>query len=222
MRKILKKGFTLAEVLITLAILGVVAAVTLPNMVQDVKYQQIGAKLAKFNATFENAMTAYVISTGEEFPMQSRGYNPVTKLVNMILGIGGSNPLPYLSNGGNGNTVILTSPQLHDIGENYINLKDGSKFVFFVNQREVLNTEADISSSQENAVGPASDVAIVYDPNVKGIPSDGQGVFVFVLTTKGYMYPIKKDTCLQAIINNDWKVSPSFYKSNGACMKTSW
>ena len=48
MRKIIKKGFTLAEVLITLAILGVVAAVTLHNMIQDTKYQQLGVKLAKF------------------------------------------------------------------------------------------------------------------------------------------------------------------------------
>lgn len=33
----LKKGFTLAEVLITLAIIGVVAAMTIPTLIQNYK-----------------------------------------------------------------------------------------------------------------------------------------------------------------------------------------
>lgn len=48
-------GFTLAEVLITLAVIGVVAAITLPTLVVDTTTAQIGPKLAKAVAMFEQA-----------------------------------------------------------------------------------------------------------------------------------------------------------------------
>ena len=42
-----KNGFTLAEVLITLGIIGVIAAITLPTLMSDTTSAQIGPKLAK-------------------------------------------------------------------------------------------------------------------------------------------------------------------------------
>ena len=53
-----KFGFTLAEVLITLALIGVVAAVTLPSLMADTTAAQIGPKLAKAVAMFEQANEA--------------------------------------------------------------------------------------------------------------------------------------------------------------------
>lgn len=50
-----KKGFTLAEVLITLAVIGVIAAITLPSLMTDTTSAQIGPKLAKAVAMFEQA-----------------------------------------------------------------------------------------------------------------------------------------------------------------------
>ncbi len=50
-----KLGFTLAEVLITLGIVGVVAALTAPALVQNAGSAQIGPKLAKAVSTFEIA-----------------------------------------------------------------------------------------------------------------------------------------------------------------------
>lgn len=50
-----KKGFTLAEVLITLATIGVVSALTMPTLVQNVTNQKIGPSLSKFTNTFTNA-----------------------------------------------------------------------------------------------------------------------------------------------------------------------
>lgn len=49
------KGFTLAEVLITLSIIGVVASLTLPTITSDTKRAQVGPKLGKAVSTFEQA-----------------------------------------------------------------------------------------------------------------------------------------------------------------------
>lgn len=50
-----KTGFTLAEVLITLTIIGIVAAMTMPSLLSSIEKGQIGPKLAKAINTLENA-----------------------------------------------------------------------------------------------------------------------------------------------------------------------
>ena len=61
-----KQGFTLAEVLVTLSIIGVVAALTLPALVNNTSNAKIGPALSKFNSTFVNAMDQYLTQSGEE------------------------------------------------------------------------------------------------------------------------------------------------------------
>ena len=51
-------GFTLAEVLITLAIIGVVSAITLPTLTSSTRNAQVGPKLAKAASMFEQATQA--------------------------------------------------------------------------------------------------------------------------------------------------------------------
>ncbi len=50
-----KFGFTLAEVLITMTIIGVVAALTTPALFNNAHNAQVGPTLAKIKATIENA-----------------------------------------------------------------------------------------------------------------------------------------------------------------------
>ena len=50
-----KLGFTLAEVLITLGIIGIVAVLTLPTLLSDYEKQQTATALAKAINTLENA-----------------------------------------------------------------------------------------------------------------------------------------------------------------------
>lgn len=54
----IKKGFTLAEILITLSIVGIAAALTVPALVKNSSQAKIGPSLAKFVNTFENATEA--------------------------------------------------------------------------------------------------------------------------------------------------------------------
>lgn len=60
--KRLKSGFTLAEVLITLGIIGVVAAIILPSVMSNYQYKSVGVKLAKFVSTLEGAARPYAIN----------------------------------------------------------------------------------------------------------------------------------------------------------------
>ena len=53
-----KNGFTLAEVLITLGIVGVVSALTIPTLMSNTTKEQIGPKLAKAVSAFEQANQA--------------------------------------------------------------------------------------------------------------------------------------------------------------------
>ena len=59
-----KKGFTLAEVLITLGIVGVIAALTTPTLIASTKNQSNAAKLSKTVSTVENALGAMVANEG--------------------------------------------------------------------------------------------------------------------------------------------------------------
>ena len=61
MKKI-KMGFTLAEVLITLSIIGIVAAITLPSVMSSYQYKTVGVKLSKFMSTTEDSARAYVVA----------------------------------------------------------------------------------------------------------------------------------------------------------------
>ena len=55
-----KKGFTLAEALVALAVVGVVAAMTVPQIAIGVQKKQAGAMLAKAYAQIEQGMQNYV------------------------------------------------------------------------------------------------------------------------------------------------------------------
>ena len=59
-----KAAFTLAEVLITLAIIGVVAALTIPSVIQNYTYRMTESKLAKFYSLMNQAILMSKIDNG--------------------------------------------------------------------------------------------------------------------------------------------------------------
>lgn len=58
-------AFTLAEVLITIGIIGVVAAMTMPSLIQKHKEQEYITKLKKFNSIMDQAIKMAVSQNGE-------------------------------------------------------------------------------------------------------------------------------------------------------------
>jgi len=59
-----KSAFTLAEVLITLVIIGVVAALTIPTAIGYYKKEETVSKLKKFYSTFGQAISRSIIDNG--------------------------------------------------------------------------------------------------------------------------------------------------------------
>ena len=55
----MKKGYTLAEVLITLGIIGIVAALTIPSLVGNYKKKQYYTQFMKARSVIENALKLY-------------------------------------------------------------------------------------------------------------------------------------------------------------------
>lgn len=60
----MKKGFTLAEVLITLGIIGVVAAMTMPALIQKHRKQVVETRLAKFYSVINQAVQQSEVNNG--------------------------------------------------------------------------------------------------------------------------------------------------------------
>lgn len=72
-----KFGFTLAEVLITLGIVGVIAAITLPTLITDTSSAQIGPKLAKAVSVFEQA---------NEVMLNDSSVDSISDMLNIVSG----------------------------------------------------------------------------------------------------------------------------------------
>ena len=60
----MKKAFTLAEVLITLGILGVVMALTLPTLMGEYRKKTIEARLKKFYSASNQAIQQSEVKNG--------------------------------------------------------------------------------------------------------------------------------------------------------------
>ena len=61
----MKKGFTLSEVLITLGVIGVVAAITLPSLITKCRRQEAATKLEKFHTIINQAVKMSIAEHGE-------------------------------------------------------------------------------------------------------------------------------------------------------------
>ena len=72
MKKI--KAFTLAEVLITLVVIGIIAAITVPVVMANHKKTETAAKLKKFYSTMSNNIALQEIQSGLKTYEWGAGY----------------------------------------------------------------------------------------------------------------------------------------------------
>lgn len=200
-----KKGFTLAEVLITLAIIGVVAALTIPAVVKNYQKTQTVTKLKKAwsiinqaynNSQAENGMyqtwdKASDMGATEYFNRYWKPYLKAQKICSTYSGCGYKSSTPWKYINGNPDGINVVSP-----GARITFLTpDGMLFVIFV-----------IAGSE----GAASDY-IYVDLNASKEPNIwGRDLFGFIRTNKGIL-PICYNNSISSVNSNCSKTG------NGVC-----
>ena len=163
-----KHGFTLAEVLITLTIIGVIAALTMPSLFTSTADAKIGPALAKFtntmNVGLEKTMIENDLST---FTASADDLDLLAKSVRM----------DKLEGGGvvkvNENNLTKTSTWV---------MQDGTKF--YVLRWGTPGENPKVGNYQ----GIVADILIDIDGD-KGSSKAGSDIFGFVLDGSGVLIP---------------------------------
>ena len=237
--KRIKSGFTLAEVLITLGVIGVIAAIVMPSVMTNYTYKTVGVKLSKFAAQLENATTAYVAqndvfvsenSVVADFVDNSFIYKNVNDLYETVNCSENTADAP-VTNCPTGVTdadykywnIVSTSYPVKaatsSVGKRLgaensrpvIDLKDGTQIQPFT-----LPSYSEQDYIEVDRVGEVM-FGIAYNPNVQGLPQATQQAYGFVVTERGYVYPYSLDACMEEIYSNNYQTKASTFKKDGNC-----
>ena len=194
-----KCAFTLAEVLITLGIIGVVAAVTLPTLVQNYKKTVYVNQLKKFVSTFEQGLQKMLADEGvqrlSDLPGLGTFYDTwhqkeeALKFIEDFLSkefyVTYKDAQGYLLNG-----WILG---YEDGYTNHMQLNDGSAIIsiysYGKNASHKSSAQCDLIKSKGGTM--CSEFMYFYvDVNgVKGPNKEGRDVFFFHVSDEGKLYP---------------------------------
>lgn len=231
-----KVAFTLAEVLITLGIIGVVAALTLPTVIQNYRKQKTVAQLQKTYSTVNQALLQSIAENGDYSGFDKAaddigdeayfkkywlpyfkgaticnernrcGYGRMGTAASSFYFLNGTLAGGY---GVSGNPLTITA--IH-YGRSTIMLPDGSVVIYF-------NGFGDNNQNRSNQVWIFIDVNGGKEPN-----AFGKDVFLFDRNDKGVIVPRcknltieqvnsdcsktgKGECCAQKIINDGWKIN---------------
>ncbi len=197
-----KHGFTLAEVLITLGIIGVVAAMTTPTLIASVRNQSNAAKLSSAVSVLENAFTALVVNEGTDDITETELWNywgdaddfagefgKYLKVISYDSGEGTSIPSGYTTGVKTISGTALTS--LPNITGAYISLTLPSGAVAYVAEDgTVKSTEEEETIQEAGGALFSSSAYVTVDVNGVEAPNRvGRDIFCFIMGPDGKFYP---------------------------------
>ncbi len=204
-----KNGFTLAEILISLGIIGVVAALTTPALIQDVSNAKVGPTLAKFKSSMENANRAIMQERGAidllaAVPLGNNANNRYDDYINELSGrlagsmalIANVNNVTYSAEGVANPGVKDFDGGNHTIGQ--ANFLDGvSKLRFmhclisFVNSNGAPGSIGAMGNNSPSGFrGPYAAVYVDIDGENSGQNSIGFDIFGFIIDRNGGLIPM--------------------------------
>lgn len=177
----IKRGFTLAEVLITLGIIGVISAMTVPTFVANAENKANAAKLSSLITDVQNAFTNMITSEAvldmeeTEFGQEATTATRLGKLSKYLKLAGTLSSLGYDIYHIGGTTK--GTPAINDIYQ----LKNGALVIYEIPSSAFSGS----SNVVDGALGYISiDVNGGAKPNIWG-----RDVFKFILGNDGILYP---------------------------------
>ena len=192
-----KLGFTLSEVLVTLAIIGVISALTIPTFVSNAENKANAAKLSSLITDVQTAFTNMITSEAvlemeeTEFGQKSADATATTsdragelskylKLAgssNNMATFYGTESIVHIGNSASANAV---TPSFNDIYQ----VKNGALLFYGIEAKTKASNNA-ATTSVDSSIGlVAIDVNGAAKPNLWG-----RDVFQFMLGSDGILYP---------------------------------
>lgn len=193
-----KYAFTLAEVLITLSIIGIVAAMTLPSLVNKVKYKELETALNKNYSILQQALQRAQIDTGEVIRpanYQNTGGSARAPIKQLLLKY-----IIKAKDCGTGteqgacveNTGLSGSENVKEIYRNYNN-KNGI-YYYLMDDGQFITSDGTLFLIENSATSTSSVLPIYITVDVNGIKKRpnrwGYDLFTFELTNSGKLLPM--------------------------------
>ena len=226
-------GFTLAEVLITLGVIGVVAALTIPTLIANHRKQEYTARLKKGYTVINSGFQQLILNNGCEGNFDAlrctglfgdddsyKAENPqwvenidreIRKVFNVtktckVNDTSCAIQYRYLSGG-------LTSKLWFNDGYTFIT-SDG--YMIYLSYGKCTDYPNSISPKLKSICGWIS-----FDVNGFKKPNQyGRDFFEFVISQSGYLYPAVSVDYAQAVAGEGWETSTSYWRNSpGQCGK---
>ncbi len=238
----MKKGFTLAEVLVTLGIIGVVA--TIPVLLTNIKNKRTYNHLLKVRATFEQGIKLMLAEdttsnvSGTEFFINNsytanEKYLPIyfkVKTSNKTYGSSGSYTSEQIKQDTTGNKLYYRNLNSKGKYSHYLSsqLMTGEIFVFYL-FNNVLSLYGSVIDKNKNV--PPLVGKIIVDLNGTAPPNTiGEDIFAFYIADDGHL--VLQGSLEYALINTasgdieEAKASTYYWKSatqtsNNGCNRDS-
>lgn len=220
-----KKGFTLAEILVALGVIGVVAALTIPTVANSINKAKIGPTLAKVIAQIETGNKNIINFANSQSEIANSGafFDRLSPIRTSDLGLPGANT-PILNNFRdivpphwsvdrintlNGITVRRFNGNIDNTTAGEIN---GQPYYKFKNLPAEIVTVNVVGSAQLLNINSPTTIGIYVDINGWNTRPNtvGKDIFAFQLQNNGLLTPLtgtEAGVYAQRIINDGFKVT---------------
>lgn len=179
-----KKGFTLAEVLITLVIIGVIAALTIPTLMKNTQKQELITGLKKASSTLSQALMD--ISRNNDAPAGDYSFMNNVDFVDEFAKVANVLKICNTPNECFSSTLKNTDGKYKYLSGSNANLDTGKSFITADGQLFVYTTQKNVygltTEDSDNFIG-----RIIVDVNGQKNPNTvGRDVFTFyIINGKG-------------------------------------